>query len=640
MFVIIPLGGSGERFKKNGYRYPKALIKVFGKHILYYLIESLNLSSIDFVYIPYNEEYSKYNFEQLLQKDFPKINFKFKKLENQTRGAAETLNIAIKDLSIKDCPVLCLDCDNFYTADIIGKWSGENVIFAFNDSTESKAFSFITIDEDAQVLDIIEKERVSNLACCGAYGFSSYKTLQKFTDHVLLNEITQKGEFYTSSVIRVMIKSSENKNKFTATTIEKEEYHCLGTPTHVKYFYNNFPKVSSVSNQEKMKKMRICFDLDNTLVTFPRVKDDYSTVMSIDKNIAFLKYLKRFGHEIIIYTARRMKTHKGCIGKVTADIGKITFDTLSKFNIPYDEIYFGKPVADVYIDDLALNCQDDIERELGFYMDTIDPRSFNSIECTVIETVTKKSSDLSGEIYYYTHIPQSVKDLFPVILKYDEINSSWFEVEKVKGLTLTNLFLSELLTETLLTHVMNTVERLQETKHENGSVDEIDIYANYAKKLKQRYSSFNYSEYDPNGVTFKSILHELQTYEKLRNGKEVVIHGDCVMTNILINSYEKVKFIDMRGKVGSQLSIKGDWLYDWAKLYQSLIGYDKVLMGKNINEAYEKKLLVHFEKEFLCKYTPYDFKNLKMITKSLLYSLLPLHNNEKCASYYKLILTF
>ena len=43
-----------------------------------------------------------------------------------------------------------------------------------------------------------------------------------------------------------------------------------------------------------------------------------------------------------------MKTHNGNVGKILCDIGKITFNTLEKFNIPFDEIYFGKPYADVY----------------------------------------------------------------------------------------------------------------------------------------------------------------------------------------------------------------------------------------------------------------------------------------------------
>ena len=57
MFIIIPLGGTGERFKKEGYNIPKALIKIFNKPILYYLLDNLQLKNIDFIYIPYNKEY-------------------------------------------------------------------------------------------------------------------------------------------------------------------------------------------------------------------------------------------------------------------------------------------------------------------------------------------------------------------------------------------------------------------------------------------------------------------------------------------------------------------------------------------------------------------------------------------------------
>ena len=58
------------------------------------------------------------------------------------------------------------------------------------------------------------------------------------------------------------------------------------------------------------------------------------------------------------------------------------------------------------------------------------------------------------------------------------------------------------------------------------------------------------------------------------------------MTNIIINNYDKIKFIDMRGKQGEELTIFGDWLYDWAKLYQSILAYDKILQDKEINSDY------------------------------------------------------
>ena len=120
-------------------------------------------------------------------------------------------------------------------------------------------------------------------------------------------------------------------------------------------------------------------------------------------------------------------------------------------------------------------------------------------------------------------------------------------------------------------------------------------------------------------------------------GIKKIIHGDPVFTNIIINSYGKIKFIDMRGKLGDNLSIYGDWLYDWAKLYQSLLGYDEILLSKNINPLYKNSIINFFKSYFTTNFSNDDFNNLKMITKSLLFTLLPLHNNNKCAEYYTLI---
>ena len=59
MIVIIPLGGIGSRFKENGYKEPKALIKIFGKPIIFYLLDCINTNTINFIYIPYNKNYEK-----------------------------------------------------------------------------------------------------------------------------------------------------------------------------------------------------------------------------------------------------------------------------------------------------------------------------------------------------------------------------------------------------------------------------------------------------------------------------------------------------------------------------------------------------------------------------------------------------
>jgi capsule biosynthesis phosphatase len=632
MIIIIPLGGIGDRFKKHGYKTPKALIKIFGKPILYYLLDNLNLQDIDFICIPYNIEYSLYNFEETLIHNYPNIKFKFIKLEHNTEGAAETINIGLKYIGDIDKPVICLDGDNFYTTNIIKLWNSKNMIFTFKDLSETNIYSYVKLKED-RVIDIIEKEKISNNACSGAYGFSSSKQLFKYTQKILDNKIKQKGEYYTSTIIKEMI---NDDYVFNYSNIDTNNYHCLGTPIQLMYFYNNYPKISSIDNKCNIPIQRICFDLDNTLVSYPKIKNDYTSVVPIYNNINFLKYLKSFGHTIIIYTARRMKTHKGNVGKCICDIGKITFDTLAKFDIPFDEIYFGKPYADIYIDDLALNCSDSLDKELGYYMDKIEPRSYNTLELNTLETYKKKSENLSGEIYYYLNIPYKIKDLFPIMIDYD-INNKWYIVEKIKGITLNSLYVNQLLNKDTLIHVMNTIKRIQSSNADISHVDNINIYSNYANKLKKRYESYDYSKFENHNKIFENLLNDLIDYETNDYGKCVVIHGDSVMTNILINNHGKIKFIDMRGKLENELTIYGDFLYDWAKLYQSLIGYDKILTNKYISQIYELSMIQCFEKYFIELYSEKYLKILKTIVKSLLFTLIPLHDNELCFKYYDLI---
>lgn len=632
MIIFIPLGGIGQRFKDNNYTLPKGLVNVFGKPILYYLLDNLNVPSGCKIFVVYNKEYANYRIEDLLRKQYPCYHFYFYMLDIATRGAAETINIGLKQLHTIDEPILCLDSDNFYTCDIVDKWNKENKVFTFHDGSDKPIYSYV-IEKDGIVLDIVEKQKISNMACTGAYGFSSCKDLLRYTQYVLDNNITQKNEFYTSTVIKEMIKAKcDFKNKL----IDSKYWNCLGTPIQVKTFCNNYPVISSIDNKMKIQPKRICFDFDNTLVTYPKVKNDYTSVEPITKNIEYLRYLKNLGNTIIIYTARRMKTHSGNVGKILSDVGKITFNTLEEFNIPYDEIYFGKPYADFYIDDLAVNCNDDIEKIMGYYQDTIKPRDFNDIRACTMNLYTKSSSNLSGEIYYYNNIPRVLKDMFPILIDYDD-NNTWYTMEKIEGINVSSLYTSQLLTPNLLDNIMNSIGRIHNTAYNNDNKVELNIYENYTTKMQRRYKSYNYGRFEKSNDVYCSIYNKLEEYEKANKGECTVIHGDPVFTNIIINKHDKIKFIDMRGKVGDTLTIYGDSLYDWAKLYQSLIGYDCIVMNKDIDESYKQSLLNCFETKFIDMYSQEKYEYLKWITKSLFFTLIPLHDDEKCIKYYNLI---
>ena len=99
--------------------------------------------------------------------------------------------------------------------------------------------------------------------------------------------------------------------------------------------------------------MRICIDLDGVICEL-NPERNYSDLSPVEGAVEALRTLRSKGHYIIIHTARHMKTMDSNTGLVLASKGLITLEWLKKHQIEFDEIYFGKPWADFYIDDNAL----------------------------------------------------------------------------------------------------------------------------------------------------------------------------------------------------------------------------------------------------------------------------------------------
>tara|TARA_B100001564_G_C20242802_1_gene491280 strand:+ start:194 stop:547 length:354 start_codon:yes stop_codon:yes gene_type:complete len=100
-----------------------------------------------------------------------------------------------------------------------------------------------------------------------------------------------------------------------------------------------------------MKKYKFCFDLDGTICEDKLGDQTYEDLKPIQGSVEIMQKLKKEGHYLIIYTARNMVTYNNNLGKIIANQSKVVIDWLEKFKIPYDELHFGKPVADFYIDD-------------------------------------------------------------------------------------------------------------------------------------------------------------------------------------------------------------------------------------------------------------------------------------------------
>jgi hypothetical protein len=161
------------------------------------------------------------------------------------------------------------------------------------------------------------------------------------------------------------------------------------------------------------------------------------------------------------------------------------------------------------------------------------------------------------------------------------------------------------------------------------------IYANYASKLAQRYASYDYSRFPGAAQVYDSLLIALQDYEDGDRGRLAIVHGDPVLSNILMECGAELRFIDMRGKQGNVTTIFGDMWYDFAKIFQSLSGYDEVLLDRRVSSAYRERMLATFEEEITTAHGAEAMANVRLLAASLFFTLIPLHDNDKCEDYFE-----
>lgn len=89
----------------------------------------------------------------------------------------------------------------------------------------------------------------------------------------------------------------------------------------------------------------ICFDIDGVIAT-KVPENDYNLAKPREEIIERIRRLHREGHRIILHTAR---------GSMTGiDWRVVTEQQMKEWGVSYDELHFGKPAADYYVDDRAL----------------------------------------------------------------------------------------------------------------------------------------------------------------------------------------------------------------------------------------------------------------------------------------------
>ena len=119
------------------------------------------------------------------------------------------------------------------------------------------------------------------------------------------------------------------------------------------------------------------FDIDGTLCPVKKKEERYEDLVPFSDMLDKLRYYKENGARIILYTSRNMNSYSGNIGLINKYTAAVLTEWLKKWDIPYDEIVYGKVWPG----------------HKGFYVDdrTIRPDEFLKYSLDELEDICKKS---------------------------------------------------------------------------------------------------------------------------------------------------------------------------------------------------------------------------------------------------------
>ena len=645
--VIILCGGVGSRLNQG--LFPKPLTLINGIPLIQRMLTPLISAASTYkekkgtpirVTFVVNNHLRKYNFEETTRKFLRNqnslgshyvlgsIECNFWYLQFDTRGALETLYLYLKETSLDERQVIVLDNDNLYITDEYLDATGCGLIIADYNSSLTH-FSFVKLDtHSSRVIAIEEKKKLTSNTdkqssvkiCLGYYLNGIALRLNDIRD--ILYHDTTTSEYYMSCLYKKLIDDGLyiHSIQIKASTI--------GTVQDI------YESTDVLRQQNDTLKPSAVFDIDNTLIT--------TDGEAIKESVDFLLYLKSKGWKIILSTARGMKHTNN--QPVTESTKIRVLNDLKRNNILYDELHFNKPYGDIYIDDKAFNPYDDsFYEKLGFFGINTQLKSQSDISGRNIlirssyKTITKHSSNkLDGEINFYRIISRThLAPYFPSLREtgLSPLLSEYLVLDYITGPTLSNLVCEGLLSENIVSKLLTFVDELHASDAiDNEIVTATDLSEFYLDKFYKRREVIRSVLSDEalilHDEMFSSIESFITAYSKVCSETLVnIVHGDLWFRNILL-SKGSFQFIDMRGLIGKKITVKGDKMYDYAKIYQSLVGMDLILSNDS-----ELSVLSDIRRVFESRYSTH-LATIKQLTRYTIYCSLP---SWDTIYYYKLL---
>jgi NDP-sugar pyrophosphorylase family protein len=236
--IVVPMAGRGSRFANAGYTTPKPLLPLAGQPMVEWIIDNIRPQRPHrFIFLCLADHLRQYpEVPEALKNICPDC--AIVPVEAVTEGAASTVLLA-RQLIDSDAPLMIANSDQYVSLDIndylavADRAAADGLIMTF--WSDHPKWSYCRLGPDGKVMEVVEKQVVSNDATVGIYNFRKGRDFVRAADRMIERDLRVNGEFYVAPVYNQLIEEGQSI-VVAATGRERDGMYGLGIPEDFEFF--------------------------------------------------------------------------------------------------------------------------------------------------------------------------------------------------------------------------------------------------------------------------------------------------------------------------------------------------------------------------------------------------------------------
>ncbi len=233
MNIVIPMAGRGSRLAEDPTGRPKPLIEVHGRPLWSWAVNCLPLNSAQrIIFVCLGSHIDNFGVDRAILEELDGLPVVIHRIDEVTDGQLRTVVTAREHFSATSSLVV-FNADTWFRHDqneFLARAQQADGVLGVS-SMPGDRWSFVQLDENDGVVEVVEKRRISDHVCTGLYQFADTANFLADADAMFAAEERTNGEFFVAPIYQRMIERGERVRVMPA-----ESFLPIGTPDELEQF--------------------------------------------------------------------------------------------------------------------------------------------------------------------------------------------------------------------------------------------------------------------------------------------------------------------------------------------------------------------------------------------------------------------